>query len=472
MPDIYQQLVADPANFFEADYYAGYTLTPKQLEDIHLAGVRRRFKELRGQIGALDALASEQKIDEIDSIDRLVPLLFPHTVYKSYPLSFLERARFDRLTKWLDGLTTVDLSGVDATGVETIDDWVALLMRTTELQPNHTFGTTGKLSFIPRVKRHWEKMARLTAHTLRDWNGSNTGPDLLAHHMPAILPTYRRGAGAINHGMDWMVKLYAGSDDNALFLYPDTYFSADVASLGGRLRAAEARGEQGQLEISPALLAKRDQFAAQERDRPQALERFFAQALERFGGKDVYMFAVWPILFEWAEAGLARGLRNCFGPNSVLTTGGGSKGKKMPDNWKQQIFEFLGFERYYEVFGMSELMTNCPRCSEGNFHFPPVLVPFVLDPDNGQPLPRKDNTTGRLAIFDTLADTYWGGFITGDEVTMSGWEKPCACGRHGPYMHPLIRRFSDKTGTDDKINCAGAPEAHDRAVDYLVSQSQ
>src|SRR3546814_16308964 len=71
-------------------------------------------------------------------------LFLPHTAYKSYPLSFLERNRFDALTRWLDGLTAIDLSGVDVSGIDSIDDWLRRLEETTELKVNHTFGTTGK----------------------------------------------------------------------------------------------------------------------------------------------------------------------------------------------------------------------------------------------------------------------------------------------------------------------------------------
>ena len=161
-----------------------------------------------------------------------------------------------------------------------------------------------------------------------------------------------------------------------------------------------------------------------------------------------------------------------FGAGSVLMTGGGSKGRVLPDGWRQQIFDFVGFDSYYEFYGMSELMANCPRCAEGNFHIPPVLVPFVLDPDSGHPLPRTGQQTGRFALFDLMPDSYWGGLITGDEVTVAGWDEPCRCGRTGPYAFPVIRRFSETQGGDDKINCAGAPEAHDRAVSFLLEQSQ
>ena len=42
----------------------------------------------------------------------------------------------------------------------------------------------------------------------------------------------------------------------------------------------------------------------------------------------------------------------------------------------------------------------------------------------------------------------WGGFVTGDEITVN-WDGNCGCGRKGEYLHPEIRRFSDKYTTDD-----------------------
>ena len=403
-----------------------------------------------------------------DSLEDAVPLLFPHTVYKSYPLSLLERGQFDRLTRWLDGLTALDLGKVDASGVDSIDAWIRRLDEQTDMRLLHTFGTTGKLSFMPRMREHWVQSTTLTAHAIRDWNGYGSGPDLMSARLPMVQPGYRYGAGATYRGVEAMVKLWAGGDDNALFLYPHDYFSADIASLAGRLRAAEARGEQGTLELSPGLLARREEFAHREQQRPERMKEFLQTAIRRFGGRDICLFAVWPILFEWAEQGLAQDMRNLFGKGSLLMSGGGSKGRVLPDDYREQIFEFLGYDRTFEIYSMSELMPGNPRCEAGNYHVPPVLVPFVLDPQTGKMLPRSGTQTGRFACFDMLPDTYWGGLVTGDEVTMAGWDEPCSCGRRSPYLHGTIRRFSEIQGGDDKINCAGAPEAHDRAVDFLL----
>lgn len=468
MSTLYQKLLETPDHFIDARYNEGFQLSREQLEAIHLRGAQQRFDTLREQLPVLKRLAEEQGISRIDSIDDAVPLLFPHTVYKSYPLSILEKGHYDRLTRWLDGLTCYDLSGVDTSGIDSIDAWIKRLDESTPLRVLHTFGTTGKLSFMPRTAQHWITSNHLTAHYVLDWNGPDSGPDLLQARMPMVQPGYRYGAGATYRGVETMVQLWAGGDDNALFLYPNDYFSADIASLAGRLRVAEARGEQGKLELSPSLLARREEFAAREQQRPERMKQFLQTAIERFGGRDICLFAVWPILFEWAEDGLANGIRGAFGPNSLLMSGGGNKGRVLPDDYREQIFEFLGYDRVFEVYSMSELMTGCPRCEHGNYHVPPVLVPFVLDPDTGHALPRSGTQTGRFAYLDLLADSYWGGLVTGDEVTMSSWDAPCACGRPGPHLHGEIRRYSDKQGGDDKINCAGAPEAHDRAVEFLL----
>jgi acyl-CoA synthetase (AMP-forming)/AMP-acid ligase II len=306
---------------------------------------------------------------------------------------------------------------------------------------------------------------------MRDWWGPNSGPDMLKNHRPIIIPGYRYGGGATQRGNGLQVDMIAGGEDNALFLYPNARFSADVASLAGRLRAAEARGEAGILEIPPILLERREMLLELERQRPADLQRFFDAAQSRFGGKDVYIAAMWAILYDWCDEGLKRGLKGIFGPGSVLLTGGGKKGKDLPDDWRERVLEFLGFNNIYEMYGTSEMMGLCLMCEKGHYHIPPVIVPFLLDPETGRPLPRKDGTTGRFAGLDLMVNSYWCGLVTGDEITLGGWEKPCDCGRTGPFVIPPIRRYSEKEGGDDRIVCAGAPEAHDRALEFLAELS-
>jgi len=468
MSEYFEQLLADPTSFHSLPYDEGFKLSREQIERLHLEGSRNRFAQLRPRLSVLDKLAREQGIDGIETIDDVAPLLFAHTIYKSYPISYLERNRFDKLTQWLSGLTTSDLSRVDAHGVESIDDWIDLIEAKSDVMPSHTSGTTGKLSFIPRTKVQWNQTIIHSAIIIRDWWGRGSGPDILRDGMPIIIPGYRHGAAATQRGNSIQVEMYARGEENALFLYPDARFSADVASLGGRLRAVEARGEAGILDISPVLLERREMLLELERRRPDDLRQFFSEAQRRFGGKDVYVTAMWAILYDWTAEGLKRGLKGVFGKNSVLLTGGGKKGKELPEDWREQSLEFLGFDNIFEMYATSEMMGLCMMCERGNYHVPPVIVPFLLDPATGRPLPRKDGTTGRFAGLDLMPNTYWAGLITGDEITLSGWENPCACGRTGPHVVPPVRRYSEKEGGDDRIVCAGAPEAHDRALEFLA----
>jgi hypothetical protein len=96
------------------------------------------------------------------------------------------------------------------------------------------------------------------------------------------------------------------------------------------------------------------------------------------------------------------------------------------------------------------------------------VIPFVLHPEDGTALPRTGVQTGRAAIFDLLPNSYWGGFITGDEVT-ADWD-PCPCGWTTPHIERRIERFSDKRGGDDKITCAASDDAHRAALEFLTER--
>jgi hypothetical protein len=96
----------------------------------------------------------------------------------------------------------------------------------------------------------------------------------------------------------------------------------------------------------------------------------------------------------------------------------------------------------------------------------------LLDPDSGALLLRRGTQTGRLGIIDVGTQTRWGGFLTGDEITLNwGDEQPCGCGRKGTFIVGEIRRYSELRGGDDKITCAGAPGIQDRALEFIAGVS-
>lgn len=464
-------LLDDPKNFLAMRYGDGFKVDGHELNDFYLKAARKKYGELRGKISALKRLSEEQGIEEIASFEDLICVLFPHTVYKSYPLSFLEKSRFDKLTKWLNGLTTLDLKDIDVSQCTSIDEWLDLLDKKTSLRISHSAGTTGKLSFLPRTLAEADNVNLILRDMIRDWHGNDTGPDLIEKPMAYIQPSYNGGYYTMLRGAELRAEMFGVTEENSLYLYPDR-MSADVCSLAGRIRAAESKGEHGNIELSPALIEKRDQFIQREVEKKDSVREFFQQAVDKFGGESVFLCTTWTMLYDAMLEARERGIDNIFGKDSVLVSGGGNKGYDLPDNWKDIIFNGLGFDRAYELYGMSEMMSGFPVCEHGHYHIPPVVIPFVLDPISGESLPRSGTQTGRFAFLDLMPDTYWGGFISGDEVTLSGFDEDCACGRKGAYLGAEIRRYSEKEGGDDKINCSGAPEAHDKAMEFLLNAAQ
>ena len=108
---------------------------------------------------------------------------------------------------------------------------------------------------------------------------------------------------------------------------------------------------------------------------------------------------MWAILYDWAEEGLKRGLKGVFGKGSVLLTGGGKKGKALPNDWRERVLEFIGFDNIYEMYGTSEMMGICMMCEPATITSRPIIVPFLLDPR------RAGRCRARMARPDALPDS-------------------------------------------------------------------
>ena len=462
-----ERFLANPAEYF------GYSLTqmmgvPRaELGALHHAGLKKRFEQFRHSLPMLERLADVQSIDRIDKLDDVLPLLFTHATYKSYPASLLEKQRFDQLTKWLAKLTTVDLSRVDTKDCHTIDDWIQALKRDTPLTVAHTSGTSGTMSFLPWSGSEWRRMVGHYPLYFFQKFGEKAPPYKIPLNIPCIYPFFRHGSMAHTLVNDSFAEIIAGSEERFHAAYPGRV-SADMLLLAAKRRAAVARGEVDKLKIAPELEARREEFEAQQRDMPQHVAQFFDTIHSTLAKKQVFMMATSNLLYSMAETGLKRGMRAVFDPSSVLVTGGGGKGMVLPDDWQEPVKAFFGVDRLHMGYGMTEMTGQFCMCEHGHYHCSPWVIPFILDPETGNALPRHGTVTGRFAFFDLLPDARWGGFVTGDEVTMT-WDDPCPCGRTTSYLHGKIRRVSEKRNDagEEKISCAATPGAYEEALDFL-----
>lgn len=460
-----RRLCDEPASFFGNSHTAMHTTDRDVLAGLQLDGLRYRFGDLRSKIAILDRLAGRQGIDELVSLDDVVPVLFEHTLYKSYPVALLEQSRFGDLTRWLDKLTAVDLSGLDVSDCKLIDDWVRVLDEQTDLKIAHSSGTSGTMSLLPMSKAEWQKFGRVFRVIYLQRFGEDVDP-MADAEIFAIYPYFRYGASAHIRVLDMIVEHLLGSEDRLYVAYPGR-LSSDVLFLAGRLRAAQARGDADRLRIPPALAARRDQFEELQKEMPQQLEAFLERTSAELQGKRIFMAGTWNLFHGMATRGLAKGLEKVFAPNSIVSSGGGAKGMVPPSNWQEDVRRFFGIESITKAYAMSEINAVHLMCERGRYHIAPWVIPFLLDPETGQALPRRGTVTGRAAFFDLSAETRWGGFVTGDRITVE-WDHACECGRATVYIVGEIERFSDLEGGDDKITCAATESAHRDAMEFLT----
>ena len=454
----------DPAAYFGHSWHAMHHVEADRLHALQLTALRMRAASLQTRIPTLAAHVERLGSPSIEEFDDVVPMLFQHSVYKSYPASLLERNRFADLTRWLDRLTTHDLSGV--TGVEScesIDAWLDCVEAQTPLRIVHSSGTAGTMTFLPRDVSEWDAFYSAFRCGMFQFSDPLDERDHSDEYFELVWPLYEHGRSAITRMPEMAMTQIMGSPERFHPLRKGR-MSADAMYLAGRVAAAQARGELDQLTLNPALASRRDEFLRERAEMLESLPRFIEQSIHQLRGRRIWILGTWNVLYEIASAGLANGLERVFAPDSLVSTGGGAKGAVVPEDWEDVVKRFIGVDRLQHGYSMTEITALNKLCEHGHYHFEPWIIPFVLDPSDGHPLPRNGRQTGRMALFDLVPRSYWGGFITGDEVT-ADWS-PCPCGRTTAHIERTIERYSEKHG-DDKITCAASDDAHRAALEVL-----
>jgi hypothetical protein len=462
-----RRLMSDPAAFFDRSFTNIHTIPRARMDELQRAMLAIRFEEQYAAIPMVAKLADSQGIKRVDDIDQVVPLLFQHTMYKSYPMSFLAARRFDMLTRWLDKLTPADLGQVDASACQTIDDWLDLLYRETPLDAVTTSGSSGTMSFVPKGKQDWNNWASVNRVIEMQTFGRAPNDTELHGIYHVIWPIYEDGhLASFRAGQYLKQSLAHGRDDHFHPLYRYRG-SADLMWLGAQLRAASARGDASKVDVPPSLLARREELEKQQASMGPRQAAFIDELVEKLQGERIYCsYPSWP-LYQVAARGLERGLTCRFKEGTIIGSAGGAKGMPVPADWVEQVKLFFGAEQVERYYGMTEMLALNKMCSAGRYHFQPWLIPILLDPVSGRALPRRGKQTGRAAFFDLALWAQWGGIITGDEIEVD-FTGQCACGQTTQHMSGTISRYGEKQGGDDKITCAAAPQAHADAMEYLV----
>src|SRR6478609_5425196 len=100
---------------------------PADLLSLQLDAANERFETRVGQIPLLRNRAEAGGVGSIESCDDLVPLLFAHNTYKSYSEAWLTEGQWERMSRWLQTVSTYDAATSDADGIDDLDAWVCRL---------------------------------------------------------------------------------------------------------------------------------------------------------------------------------------------------------------------------------------------------------------------------------------------------------------------------------------------------------
>lgn len=432
---------------------AAYDQPAAELRDLQLRAAQELFAERRTQIPLVRKLANDAEIDQIRSFADLVPLLFSHTVYKSYPQSFVERGRWDRMLEWLGTLSVADLSNVDVAGVTDVDAWLDRLW-----DAGHaviaTSGSSGKCSFLNQTM---DDRANKTWHLRQTvgWPFVKAGERRPFFWLGPLKGRNSAIESAMSNAENW------GRPGAIHALTEQPLRIADVSRMAA-MRTKMANGT-----ATPDEIEGMNTGAAEQGARMRTEVNRVADTILEHRHEPIFLSGLWSqhmlIIQRARELGIGDGE---FHPETLLGAGGGIKGVALPDDYKEQVSQFYGDVVRFGAYGMTEMAQILPRCEAGRYHAAPGLIMLPVNENGDKLLTREDGVDAvveaRFAFLDLMYEGRWGGLITGDKVTVD-FAQRCACGRHGPTLLDNITRFA-QTGQDDHIGCAGTIDAYIRGA--------
>ncbi len=432
---------------------------PANLQDLQLAAAQERLDQRRTQIRVLDQRARDRGIERIGALSDIVDLIFSDATYKSYPESFLEQKRWDRLNQWFGTLASVDPGNVDLGGVETVDDWLLALQRK-GIWVNSSSGTSGKNSFLAMSQKDMDVALQLMVQA-EEFSSSNARSAPRNSFTVFVMgPSSATYSGSIRSRMlaEWHAR------DGDIHFISDVAQSMQEGLDLARLNRAMAAGTARPSDISAFQERSRARGAQIEAD----LNRFLDRLIQHHDRNPICLLGLSSMLYNVMLIARARGITSLpLHPGSITSISGGRKGTGAPADYIEQIREFFAMSDaiYTNPYGMTELSGAMPSLPGGKtgWAVPPWIVPLILTPTDETLLNPEGTTgcvTGRFAFLDLLVDGRWGGLVTGDQVMIDF--TPGAEGLAVPVIRS-VDRYKDLPG-DDKETCAGTIDAYVRSA--------
>jgi hypothetical protein len=426
-----------------------------KLRDTQVEALNERFQENKDRIKLLRHRSQEAGISEVRCVADMVPLLFPHTAYKSYPEAWLTERRWDRLTKWLGTISSQPISASGLANIGGVDDWIGHLEAEGHFV-SCSSGTTGKSAMLiaSQTDMNW---SRIDTVNVFSW-GSGVKPKR---------DRMRIGCAPVAAVPK---NIVIGDAQEAAFCNPDWKsfrYPVPPITVGSLTAMVLLRKAITDGTAKPGDIADFEQTSKRRQQTIDDAVGIAAEALIANRDKKLFISGLWNGLYQVAKAvrDLGYGAKD-FNADNCIYVGGGLKRAKLPPDYQKFVHETFNIPpgRHFQNYSMQELNSGMPRCRKGGrYHVPPWVIPMMLNQDGDSLLPHSGTgeIEGRAAFFDLALHGRWGGVITGDKISLD--YGACACGSTGPSIRDNIARYADLEG-DDKIGCAGTVDAYVRGV--------
>ncbi len=427
-----------------------------EVRALQVEALDERIQERKTCIKLLAHRANEAGTSKITSVEDIVPLLFPHTAYKSYPESFLIEERWDRLTKWLGTVSPYPIEGVDLEGIADIDEWIERLAAKGYFI-SCSSGTTSKSAMLIASQQDmdWSKLDTVGVFS---WgSGLQPAQDRMMVGCAPVATVPK--------------NLTIGAAQTAAFSNPEWprwNYPVPPITVGSLTKMVVMRKKMSDGTARPDEIAAFESTSAERQKVLDDAIGLTADAIIANRDKKLMVSGLWSGLYAVAKAVRDKGYSaKDFNPDNCIYVGGGLKRALLPNDYQEFVHGTFNIPdgRHFQNYSMQELNSGMPKCRDGGrYHVPPWIVPMILNKEGDALLPFDINggeVEGRAAFFDLSLDGRWGGVITGDKISLD--YSPCACGNKGPSIRDNITRFADLEG-DDKIGCAGTIDAYVRGV--------
>lgn len=431
----------------------GFDLPFAEIREAQVVAMDERLREQGERIKVVAMRAKDAGMSGIDSREDAVPLLLPHTAYKSYPESFLMEEKWDKLTRWLSTVSSHPTDDTDLREIAGIDEWIVCLQDAGHYV-SCSSGTTGKSAMLISSEAD-------IAHGSRDLvNAVMWGADVEDNQSRRFFSTGAVAAVPKNIALGAGLFQAFARTDVMPFISPAPPMT--VGSITGaivmRKRIADGIATPSEIAAFEATAAERQQAMT---DAVVAVTDAIIEARE----DELFLMGMWAGHYQVAKAVRERGYTaKDFNPRNALFCSGGLKRAQLPDDYRSFVYETFNIspERTFLSYGMQEIQSNMPQCSHGRYHIPPWLVCLPLN-EEGDALLHADQgqIEARAAFFDLSMEGRWGGVISGDRIEVDFGA--CACGHASPSIADTISRYADIKG-DDKIGCAGTVDAYVRGL--------